>query len=46
MTEVLAGVLAVLGIIGMLLTAWKLLENPNGLCASYCGLSVNFLKSF
>lgn len=38
--EVVAGVIAVLGIIGMLLTAYQLFENPDGLCASCCRLSL------
>eukprot|EP01083_Nonionella_stella_P237329 832681_1 len=38
--DVMAGVIAFLGIVGMLITAWQLFENPDGLCASCCRLSL------
>uniref|UniRef100_A0A7S3QBI5 Uncharacterized protein n=1 Tax=Chaetoceros debilis TaxID=122233 RepID=A0A7S3QBI5_9STRA len=38
--DVMAGVIAFFGIVGMLLTAWQLFENPDGLCASCCRLSL------
>ena len=44
--EVIAGVIAVLGIIGMLLTAYQLFENPDGLCASCCRLSLKISSFF
>jgi hypothetical protein len=42
--EVMAGFIAVFGIVGMILTAWQLFENPDGLCASCCRLSVKASK--
>ena len=32
------------GVIGMILTAWQILENPDGLCSSCCRLSVNISR--
>lgn len=40
--EVMAGVIAVLSLIGMLFTAQQLLEKPDGLCASCCRCSLTF----
>ena len=44
--DVIAGLLFVFGILGMLLTAWQLLDNPDGLCASFCRLMVKCVKFF
>lgn len=38
--EVLAGILAFLGISGMLFTAYQFMEYPDGLCVSCCRLSL------
>lgn len=40
--EAVAGIIAFLGIIGMLTTAYNLFENPDGMCAMFCRLSLKF----
>lgn len=44
--EVMAGILAFLGICGMLFTAYQLFESPDGLCASCCRLSLKVATFF
>lgn len=38
--DILAILIAVFGLLGMILTAWQILENPDGLCTSCCRLVV------
>lgn len=38
--------MAVLAIVGMLLTAQQILTNPDGLCASFCRLSLSCMSLF
>lgn len=40
--EVAAGLIFFLGIVGMVFTAYQIIENPDGLCASLCRLSIKF----
>lgn len=42
--EVVASIIAFLGISGMLFTAYQFLENPDGLCASCCRLSLKVVS--
>jgi hypothetical protein len=44
--EVIAGIFAFLSIAFMLFTAAQLLENPNGLCASCCRLTLKTVRLF
>ena len=44
--EILAGVIALFGLLGMVFTGWQLLENPQGLCASICRLCVTCFACF
>ena len=36
--------LVLIAVIGMILTAWQLLENPDGLCSSCCRYSVQISR--
>ena len=38
--EIMGALIAFFGVIGMIFTAWQLFENPDGLCASCCRLSI------
>ena len=40
--DVMAGLLAFFGLVGMLVTAQQLFDHPDGLCASCCRLSLTF----